>query len=204
MLLRRKLVEHYRLQRGCRCSRGVYSVGSHADPHCCMHPARSMSLLSLWLMSSIQLHGQRSASRGPADSSALYLNWPDGLADWAPRRPASRPMESVLFGLPVCKRLLRVTVLIELALNREPSKLEGLTFRPRFADSGALTRVDAERPELTSWERQLTMPSASTYDAHDMPALSSSLIWHATRKHGFYHSFAITLDLSLLLRTLGK
>ncbi|CAE8652949.1 unnamed protein product, partial [Polarella glacialis] len=75
----------------------------------------------------------------------------------------------------------------------------------RFAGSGALNRADAERPDLTSWEQQLAVPSASTYyDAHDMPALSSSRIWHATRKHGFYYGFAIPLDLSLLLRTLGK
>ncbi|CAE8633118.1 unnamed protein product [Polarella glacialis] len=129
-------------------------------------------------MNSMQLHGQRSAARGPADSWALCVNRPDRLADKTPHRPAARPRSSSESGRP-----------------------DGQT---TFADSGALTRADAERPELASWEQQLTVPSASTYDAHDMPALSSSRIWHATRKHGFYYGFAITLDLLLLLRTLGK
>ncbi|CAE8648719.1 unnamed protein product [Polarella glacialis] len=87
-----------------------------------------------------------------------------------------------------------------LGLSLDLAELSGC-----LALSLSRTRADAERPELASWEQQLAVPSASTYyDAHDMPALSSSRIWHATRKHGFYHGFAINLDLSLLLRTLGK
>ncbi|CAE8624087.1 unnamed protein product, partial [Polarella glacialis] len=98
-----------------------------------------------------------------------------------------------------------ITLDLSLLLRPLGKHRRGLTFRPWFADSGALTRADAERPELASWEGQLAVPSASTdYDAHDMPALSFSRVWHATRKHEFYHGFAITLDLLLLLRPLGK
>ncbi|CAE8630885.1 unnamed protein product, partial [Polarella glacialis] len=132
---------------------------------------------------------------------SLLTHWYVGR----PTGPSPDPWNPFYSACPFAKGSCAFTVLRELALIREPSSLEGLTSRPRFADSEALTRADAERPELASWEQQLTVPSAPTYyDAHDMPALSSSRIWHATRKHRFYNGFAITLDLSLLLRTLGK